>query len=127
VLRWSGSTAGTEVPAEGSDYALNAPVGTATVACVRTADAASTAVSGVDGTGVGGCSASALTNGQAYTYKIFQKDTNGNYDTGVLIGSGTGTFTPVATVTRFNVVEPSADAVNGKIYTKIATSSLWMD
>lgn len=127
VLRWSGNSAGSEVPAEGSDYALNAPVGTATVACMRTSDAASTAVSGVDGTGVGGCSASALTNGQAYTYKIFQKDANGNYDTGVLIGSGTGTFTPMATVTRFNVVEPSADAVNGKIYTKIAGKDFAVD
>ncbi|MBI4457425.1 IPT/TIG domain-containing protein, partial [Candidatus Uhrbacteria bacterium] len=92
VLRWTGASAGAEVPAEGTDYSNGNAITTATVVCVRTADAASTAVSGVDGAGTGGCSATALTNGQAYTYKAFQKDSNGNYDVGVLIG----TFTPVA-------------------------------
>ena len=37
-----------------------------------------------------GGTTTALTNGQAYTYKVFQKDTNGNYNTGINIGS----FTP---------------------------------
>ncbi|MBU1178875.1 hypothetical protein KKB69_00845, partial [Patescibacteria group bacterium] len=64
------------------------------VACVRTADTTSTAVSGTDGAGTGGCSAVALTNGQAYSYKVFQKDSNGNYDAGVTF---TGSpFTPAA-------------------------------
>ncbi|MEK9152565.1 MAG: hypothetical protein AAB692_04310, partial [Patescibacteria group bacterium] len=91
VLRWAAASAGSEVPAEGTDYANGNTITTATVACVRTADAASTAVSGIDGAGTGGCSVTALTNGQDYTYKVFQKDSNGNYDVGVAIG----TFTPV--------------------------------
>jgi len=98
MLRWTGGSAGTEVPAEGTDYVNgNTIIGgaTATVVCVRTGETVSTPVSGVDGAGTGGCSAVALTNGQAYTYKIFQKDSNGNYDVGVLIG----TFTPQAAST----------------------------
>jgi len=89
VLRWTGATASTEVPAEGTDYVNGNTITTATVVCVRTADAVSTAVSGVDGAGVGGCSATALASGQAYTYKIFQKDSNGNYDVGVPMGTVT--------------------------------------
>lgn len=87
MLRWAAVSAGTEVPAEGVDYVNGSAVGTATVVCVRTADAASTVVSGADGGGTGGCSAGALTIDQAYTYKIFQKDSNGNYDVGVLVGT----------------------------------------
>lgn len=95
VLRWTAATAGAEVPAEGAFYGNGAVIGAATVVCART-DLGSTAVSGIDGAGTGGCSATALTNGQAYSYKIFQQDFNGNYDVGgVLIG----TFTPIATLT----------------------------
>ena len=90
MLRWTASVAGAEVPTEGTDYVNGNAIGTATVVCVRTADAASVAVSGVDGAGTGGCSATPLVNGQTYTYKIFQKDSNGNYDAGV----GVGTFYP---------------------------------
>lgn len=92
VLRWSDSAPGTEVPAEGVDYAVGNTIGTATVICVRTADGASTAVSGTDGTGTGGCSATALTNGQSYSYTVFQKDTNGNYDVGTTFSGSP--FTP---------------------------------
>jgi hypothetical protein len=91
VLRWIGSSAGSEVPTEGIDYVNTDTISTATIVCVRTLDSASVAVSGVDGAGTGGCSATTLTNGQAYSYKVFQKDINGNYDVGVLLG----TFTPV--------------------------------
>jgi hypothetical protein len=87
VLRWTASMAGVEVPTEGTDYVNGNAIGTATVVCVRTADAASTAVSGADGAGTGGCSATPLVNGQTYTYKVFQKDSNGNYDAGVDVGT----------------------------------------
>ena len=98
VLRWTGAAAGAEVPAEGTDYANGTAIGAATVACVRTTDAASTAVSGVDGAGTGGCSATALGVSQAYTYKVFQKDANGNYDVGVTAG----TFTTLPQVVSIN-------------------------
>lgn len=97
ILRWAASTPGNEVPSEGVDYSAGDTVSaTATVACVRTADAASAAVSGADGSGTGGCAASALTNGQAYSYKVFQKDANGNYDNGALISGSP--FTPFSAV-----------------------------
>ncbi|MCK4454218.1 hypothetical protein KAU51_02630 [Candidatus Parcubacteria bacterium] len=92
VLRWAAATPGSEVPAEGTDYTVDQTITTATVACMRTGDAASAGVSGIDGAGTGGCSAVALTNDQDYSYKVFQKDSNGNYDAGVIF---TGSpFTP---------------------------------
>lgn len=94
VYRWTSGTAGAEVPAEDSTATIGALNGTATTACV-VSSALSTALSKIDGTGGSAeCTTSALTNGQAYTYKVFQKDTNGNYDAGVLIG----TFTPAVGV-----------------------------
>lgn len=99
VLRWAGSSSGTEVPAEGVDYVNGNVIGAATVVCVRTADAAATGVSGVDGAGMGGCSAAVLTNGQAYSYKIFQKDANGNYDAGVTLGTFTAFAAPMTCIT----------------------------
>lgn len=98
ILRWASGTAGSEVPAEGnSSYVAGNTITTATVACVISS-AVSTALSKIDGTGGSvGCTTTALTNGQAYTYKAFQRDTNGNYDVGVSIG----TFTPSAASSTF--------------------------
>ncbi|TRZ90031.1 MAG: LamG domain-containing protein [Rhodocyclaceae bacterium] len=104
VLRWTGGTAGSDVPAEGTNYVngntigIASPGNPATVVCVRTADAVSTAVSGVDGAGTGGCGATALASGQDYTYKVFQQDANGNYDGGVAMG----TFTTLPSVVSIN-------------------------
>jgi len=107
VLRWTGA-AGSEVPVEGTTtYANGNTIGTATVVCVRTGDAASTAVSGVDGGGTGGCSATALTDGTSYSYKVFQQDTSGNYDTGTSIGP----FTPLAVTTLATGADPAAATV----------------
>lgn len=91
IYRWTSGSAGIEVPTEGSAPAIGSTNGTATVSCV-VSSAVSTALSKIDGTGGSAeCTNVALTNGQPYTYKAFQKDVNGNYDVGVLIGS----FTPV--------------------------------
>ena len=91
VLRWVGGSVGSGVPAEGNNsYAAGDAISSATVACVISS-AVSTTISKIDGAGgSAGCTTTSLTNGQAYTYKVFQRDTNGNYDAGVLIG----TFTP---------------------------------
>jgi MSHA biogenesis protein MshQ len=102
IYRWAGSTAGGEVPAEGSSPAVGAANGTATVACV-VSSAAGVALSKINGTGgsAGECATTALMAGQAYTYKVFQRDTNGNFDAGVVIG----TFTP------FGAVSPTLSTV----------------
>lgn len=90
VYRWAASSAGTEVPTEGSTPTLGSINGTATLAC-RVSSAAATPLTRIDGTGGSSdCTTIPLTVGQSYTYKIFQKDSNGNYDTGVVMG----TFTP---------------------------------
>jgi len=114
MLRWTAGTAGAEVPAEGNDYVNGNTIDTATVVCVRTADAASTAVSGVDGAGTGGCSATPLVNGQTYTYKIFQKDSNGNYDAGVEVGTFNPPYPSLTCVTsNFTGADNSApDSIN---------------
>lgn len=111
VLRWAASSAGSEVPAEGGSYTAGDSITGATVACVLASTASQVHSNIVDGTGgTSGCNTSALTNGQAYTYKIFSKDSNGNYSqTGVTVGP----LTPVApdstppTVTAFTVTTPT--------------------
>lgn len=108
VYRWTGASAGAEVPAEGSTETIGALNGTATTACV-VSSAASTPLSKIDGTGGSAeCTTTALTNGQAYTYKVFQKDTNGNYDVGTLIG----TFTPAVGVTITSYTNTTETALN---------------
>lgn len=98
MLRWAGASAGSEVPAPGADYTVDTAISTATVACVRSRDAASTAVSVADGSGTNGCSTVPLTNGQAYTYSVFQKDSYGNYDAGAAVGTFTPLLVPVTTL-----------------------------
>ena len=96
VYRWAAGTTGSEVPAEGSTPTVGSANGTATAACV-VSSAASTALIRIDGTGGSAdCTTVALTNGQAYSYKIFQKDSNGNYDVGVALGTFTPTVTTIA-------------------------------
>lgn len=118
ILRWTGASPGSETPAEGTDYSVDTTINTATVACVRTGDAVLTGVSGVDGAGTGGCSAVALTNDQAYSYEVFQKDSSGNYDVGVSMGSAT----PFAPTVSCNT-DVTSTAFGTLATTTIATAS----
>lgn len=108
IYRWAASSVGSEVPAEGSTPTFGTTNGTATVACV-VSSAASTALSRIDGPGSssGECTTAALTVGQAYTYKVFQKDANGNYDVGVSIGTVTP-FGSVSAATSTVVAAPTS-------------------
>ncbi len=68
VLRRAGTAVG-DTPTEGSAYSVGNAVGSSTVACVTSGTS---------------CTDSSLTGGTAYHYKIFAKDSNGNYSqTGV--------------------------------------------
>jgi len=97
VLRRAGSPVAS-VPVEGSTYIAGNTIGTATVACVVATPTAT-------------CVDSGLTNGTQYHYKIFSKDTNGNYSAGVVpVGSP---FTPAAPNTSFvGVAHGDSSAVN---------------
>lgn len=99
VLRWTSGSVGSEVPAEGTTYSAGNTIGSATVACVISSSG-STALSKTDGlSGSAGCTTSALSVGTAYSYKVFQQDTSGNYDTGTTIGTFTPTNATAPTVT----------------------------
>ncbi len=118
VYRWASSSAGSEVPIEGSSPLKGEANGTATVACV-VSSSASTALTLTDGPGgSSSCTNSPLSPTQAFTYKVFQKDTRGNFDAGVLISTSGGSTTPGS----FNAFETStaAGSVTGAIRTKIA-------
>ncbi len=81
VLRRTTSVV-TDTPVEGSTYTVGNTVGASTVACVVTAPTAT-------------CTDTGLSNGTAYYYRIFARDANGNYSTGV-VPTGSPT-TPLAT------------------------------
>lgn len=70
VLRRAGTAVG-DTPVEGTAYTVGNTIGSSTVAC----EVASPETS---------CTDTGLTNGTAYHYRIFAKDTNGNYATGVM-------------------------------------------
>jgi hypothetical protein len=108
IYRWASASAGSEVPAEGTTATKGGTNGTATIACV-VSSARSTVLSRIDGTGGSAdCTTVALTNGQAYTYKIFQRDSRWNYDVGVLIG----TFTPREPIVLAGYTNTTETALN---------------
>jgi len=72
----------TDVPVEGTTYSVGNTIGSSTVACV----VASPGTSCVD---------TGLANGTAYHYKIFTKDTRGNYSSAGAVPTGSPA-TPVA-------------------------------
>jgi len=116
LYRWTNSV-GPEVPAEGSTPTAGGTNGTATVACVISS-AASTPVTAVNGTGgSAGCSTAALSNGTAYVFKIFQKDSNGNYDAGATIG----TFVPNLVASKVAFTQQPTSTASGATITPAIT------
>jgi len=125
VYRWASSTAGSEVPIEGSSPLKGEVNGSATVACV-VSSSASRALAVTDGPGgSSSCTSSSLSPSQVFTYKVFQKDSRGNFDTGVLLGAGGAVPTPGG----FNAFETStgSGSVVGPIRTKLADSAFSLD
>jgi hypothetical protein len=117
VYRWLDS-AGSEVPAEASTPSVGSTNGNATAACV-VSSAGSTPLSKIDGTGGSSpeCTTDALINGQAYAYKVFQKDNYGNYDAGISIGPFTPTVAqPTYSQNRYAWYYENTDLTNPTDY-----------
>jgi hypothetical protein len=90
VLRRAGSAVAS-TPVEGTTYIVGTAIGTSTVVCVVAAPTAT-------------CTDTGLTNGTAYHYKIYAKDTNDNYATGVV---PTGSPATPNVTTLANGVDPA--------------------
>jgi MSHA biogenesis protein MshQ len=86
-------------------------VGSSTVACVAASSP---------------CTDSGLTAGTPYHYRLFARDSNGNYSATGVVPSGSP-CTPASSVSSFNVVETGANAVTGRIHTKIAGQDIAVD
>ena len=72
VLRRAGSAVA-DVTVEGASYTVGNTIGTATVACVVSGSPPATT-----------CTDTGLTNGTVYHYRIFTKDSRGNYNAGTV-------------------------------------------
>ncbi|MBI3634213.1 MAG: hypothetical protein HY228_01180 [Candidatus Yonathbacteria bacterium] len=97
VLRRT-SSAITDTPTEGALYSEGNTIGSATVVCVIMTPTAT-------------CTDTGLNNGTAYHYKIFSKDSNGNYSAGVVpTGSpftpSLSTFTIISTAGSGGTISP---------------------
>lgn len=116
----------TDVPAEGGIYSVGSVIGTSSVACVTNKPVANCIDAGLASTESG------------YYYRLFAKDTNGNYSAGGtgsgphILGRQTtpGTCTAVATTpTALTVTMPYTDDANeNNSYTveyKLSTTGNW--
>lgn len=121
VLQKLGSAVpGTDIPVEGTTYNVNDAVGTSTVVCVVTGSPPAT-----------GCSVTGLTAGSSYFYKIYTRDSRGNFSTP---GVGVGPVTPLAAVSSFDACEvlsptkcdPVAADFN-RLFTKLADTGFALD
>jgi predicted ester cyclase len=102
VLRRAG-TAVSDTPTEGATYTNGSTIGASTVACVVSSPTATC----VDGS---------LTNGTAYHYKLFSKDSNGNYASSGAVPTGSP-FTP--SITTFTIT--ASAGANGTVTPSGAT------
>jgi len=98
VLRRATTAVG-DTPVEGSSYSVGGVIGSSTIACVVATPTAA-------------CTDTGLTNGTAYHYKLFAKDSRGNYSATGVVPTGSP-FTPVGatlTVSTFTATPASGTA-----------------
>ncbi|KKU14490.1 MAG: Fibronectin type III domain protein [Parcubacteria group bacterium GW2011_GWB1_45_9] len=98
----------TDAPVEGTVYTVGNSIGASTVACV-------TASPGT------GCTDSGLTGGTDYYYKLFSRDTSGNYAAGVVPSGSPFSPTHAAPVTAS--ISPTTIAAGGSNFSLIVNGS----
>ncbi len=123
----------TDTPVEGVSYATSSTIGASTAVCSFAVTASSTTT----------CTATGLTNGTPYYFKIFTQDTSGNWSTGatldpvspgdktVTLGTGNddvgGTLPPGSTATTSDTftltTDTSTDVIQSVTVTLSASSS----
>ena len=114
VLRRATSAVG-DTPTEGATYTVGNTIGSSTVACVVTAPATT-------------CTDTGLTAGTAYHYKIFTRDVNGNYATGVVPTGSPATPTAPSmnlaeSVTPSGTQPPGTDLAYATTFTNAGTAA----
>ena len=111
VLRRA-TSAVADVPAEGDAYIVGNSIGSSTVACVVASPGTS-------------CADSGLTAGTAYNYKIFSKDSNGNYSVGVVpTGSPATPTNPAPTTTS---ISPTSKYIGDPSFTLTVNGTNFVD
>jgi len=110
VLRRTGNAV-TDTPVEGQSYAVGNSIGGSTIACVVSPPGAS-------------CTDSGLTNNTTYYYKIFAKDTSGNYSAnGVAPAAVTPEhYQPVAMIKLLS--EGTGAYLSANVYESTATTQV---
>jgi predicted secreted protein len=103
VLRRENTAVG-DTPAEGNTYIVGNTIGSSTVACVESSPTAT-------------CTDTGLTNGIPHHYKIFTKDSRGNYNAGTVPTSSP--FTPQLPI----AISITTDGTVGFGYLGIGTSA----
>jgi len=114
VLRDTAAVADT--PVEGTTYVVGNTIGASTVACA---------------TGSSPCTDTGLTGGTAYHYRLFAKDSNGNYSATGVVPSGSPCTPASPAVPRFNACDVGTTCTNTtpstQLYTKLAGVAFNLD
>lgn len=98
-----------DTPVEGTTYTVGNTIGSSTVACA---------------TGASPCTDTGLTGGTAYHYRLFARDSNGNYSATGVFPSGSPCTPASPAVPRFNACDVGTTCTNTtpstQLYTKRA-------
>ena len=105
-----------DTPVEGTTYVVGNGVGGSTVACA---------------TGTSPCTDTGLTGGTAYHYRLYAKDSNGNYSATGVVPSGSPCTPASPAVPRFNACDVGTTCTNTtpstRLYTKRAGTAFNLD
>lgn len=116
VVALRDTAAVSDTPVEGTTYTVGNTIGSSTVACA---------------TGASPCTDTGLTGGTAYHYRLFARDSNGNYSATGVVPSGSPCTPAAPAVPRFNACDVGTTCTNTtpstQLYTKRAGVAFNLD